>query len=143
MTAPTLVYCYAPKKAWEALLALGTPKLMLVDAAFTPNQDTNDFVNDITNEAAGTGYTGSIGGLTLASPAVSLDASTNTIKITCTDVSGISVPCRWGVFNVWTGTASTSPVLAYTDFSQGVGGNVTLTSTTSLSTTGFLNAVVS
>lgn len=143
MTAPTLVYCYAPKKAWEALLALGTPKLFLADAAYTPNQDTHDFVNDLTNEAAGTGYTGSVGGLTLVSPAVALDASTNTVKITANDITGISVACRWGVFNVWTGSAATSPVLAYTDFSQGLGGNVTLTGTSSLSTTGLLTAVVS
>lgn len=141
MTAPTLVYCNAPKKAWEALLALGTPKLMLADAAYTPNQDTHDFVNDVTNEAAGTGYTA--GGLTLAGVTVSLDAATNTVTITCTDISGISVSCRWGVFYVSTGTAGTSPVIAYIDFSQGVGGNVTLTATTSLGTTGLLQAVVS
>lgn len=140
--APTLVYCYAPKKAWEALLALGTPKFMLVDAAHTPNQDTNDFINDVNaNEAAGTGYTA--GGLTLASVTVTLDAATNTITITATDISGISVSCRWGVFYVDTGTAATSPVLSYTDFSLGLGGNVTLVSTTSLSTTGLLQDVVS
>lgn len=140
MTAPTVVVCNAPVQAWEALLALGTPKVMLVDAAYTPNQDTLTFANAITDEAAGTGYTA--GGYTLANVTVTLDTATNTITITCDDVTGISVPCRWGAFIVDTGVAATSPVLSYSDFSEGIGGNVTLTGTDTLSTDGFLQDVV-
>lgn len=137
MSAPTVVYCNASKQAWEALLALGTPKLMLLDAAYTPDQDTHAFVSSVVaNEAAGTGYTG--GGLALTTVTVTLDTTANTITITCDDVTGISVACRWGAFIVDTGTDATSPVLSYADFSQGLGGNVTLTSTTTLSTDGFL-----
>lgn len=140
MTAPTVVACNAPVQSWQALLALGTPKLVLIDAAFTPDQDTLTFASDITDEAAGTGYTS--GGITLTSVTVTLDTATNTLKITCTDVTGISAPCRWGAFIVDTGVAATSPVMSYTDFSEGVGGNVTLTGTNSLSTDGFLQDVV-
>jgi hypothetical protein len=140
VTAPTLVVSNAPKKAWEALLALGTPKLKLATDTHVPDQDANDFSNDITNEAAGTGYTA--GGYTLTTVTVTLDTATNTITITCDDVTGISVSCRWGYFIVDTGTAATSPIIAYTDFSEGLGGNVTLTGTNGLDTDGFLQDVV-
>lgn len=141
MTAPTVIYTTAPKVAWEALLATGTPRFMLVDAAYTPDQDGDTFIDDVDgDEAAGTGYTA--GGPALASVTVTLDTATNTITITATDISGISVPCRWGVFYVDTGTPATSPVLSFTDFSEGLGGNVTLTGTDSMSTSGLLEAVV-
>lgn len=140
MTAPTLVYCNAPKAAWEALLALGTPKYMLVTATYTPTQDTDDFINDASaNESSGTGYVA--GGVTLT-VTVSLDTATNTVLITATDLSGISVSCRWGVFYVDTGNPATSRVISYTDFSEGLGGNVTLTGTSSMSTSGLLEEVV-
>jgi hypothetical protein len=112
----------------NALLALGTPKMMFVDAAHTPNQDTEDYINDVNaNEAAGTSYTA--GGITLTSVTVTLDASTNTITIDAADITtaALSVSARWGYVYVDTGTAATSPILAYTDFSQGAGGNATVT----------------
>ena len=139
MTAPTVVYCNAPKKAWEALLATGTPKYVLATATYTPDQDAHDFLNDVTNEAAGTGYVA--GGNAVGAVTVTLDTATNTVTLTCAEISGVSVSCRWLIFVVSTGTASTSPVLAYVDLSEGVGGNVTFTGTTTLSTTGFLKAV--
>lgn len=126
MTAATLWYGLAHKKAYESMLALGTPKVMLVTATHTPNQDTHDFINDANaNEGSGTGY--SAGGVTLASVAVSYDTATNKVKIDADDVSGISVSARWAIVYVDTGTAATSPVISYTDLSEGVGGNVTVT----------------
>jgi hypothetical protein len=127
VSAPTTVYLYAPKKAMEALLALGTPKLMLATASYTPDQDAHDFVNDVTNEATGTSY--SAGGITLSSVAVNLVGASNTVTLDAADITtaGLSVSCRWGIIYVSTGTAATSPVIAYVDLSQGVGGNVTVT----------------
>lgn len=127
MTAPTTVPTNAPKRAWLALLALGTPKMMFVDAAHTPDQDNYDFINDVNaNEAAGTSYTA--GGIAVT-VTVNLDATTNKVSLDATDITtaGLSVPARWGYLYVDTGTASTSPILAYTDFSGGAGGNVTVT----------------
>lgn len=127
MSAPVTVVTNLPKKALEALLALGTPKLMLATDTYVPNQDTLDYVNDVTNEATGTSY--SAGGITLTSVAVNLDTATNKVSITAANVApaGLSVSCRWGVIYVSTGTTSTSPVVAYVDFSQALGGNVTFT----------------
>jgi hypothetical protein len=109
------------------MLSLGTVKAMLVDAAFTPNQDTFDFINDVTSEAAGTGYTA--GGITLTGVVVNLDAATNKVTLDADNIDdpGISVLARWMPLYVSTGTPSTSPVLCYFDLSQGLGGNVTFT----------------
>jgi hypothetical protein len=140
VTAPTFVYCNAPVGAWQALLALGTPKLMLVTATHTPDQDANDFINDASaNEAAGTGYTA--GGITLTSVTVTLDTATNTVKVDAADISGISVSCRWAIAYVDTGTPSTSRLLSCTDLSEGLGGDVTATGIT-WSTDGIFEAVV-
>lgn len=136
--APTFVFFNAPVQAWEALIALGTPKLMLATDTYVPAQATHDFVSDVTNEAAGTGYTS--GGNTLANVTVSLDTDTGTVTITCDDVTGISVSCRYALFVIDTGTDATSPVVSCTDFTGG--GNTTLTGTTSLSTAGLLQDVV-
>lgn len=138
--ASTFVFYNAPVQAWEALLALGTPKFMFATDSYVPAQATHDFVNDVTNEAAGTGYTA--GGNTLTGVTVTLDADTGTVTITCDDVTGVSLSCRYGLFVVDTGTAATSPVLSCTDFTAGVGGNVTVTGTTTLSTDGLLSDVV-
>lgn len=128
MTAAIKVYTNAPKNLILNGLAVGTLKCMFVTASYTPDQDAHDFLNDANaNEAAGTSY--SAGGITLTTPAVNLDASTNTVTIDADDITtaGLSVSCRWGIIHVATGTASTSPLIAYVDFSQGAGGNVTVT----------------
>lgn len=130
MTAAVKVYTNAPKRALTALLALGTPKLMLATASYTPDQDAHVYVSSVTNEATGTSY--SAGGITLTSVALNVDTSTNTTALDADDIttSGLSVSCRWGIIYVSTGTAATSPVIAYVDLSEGVGGNVTVTGIT-------------
>ncbi|MBO9523912.1 MAG: hypothetical protein J7518_20450 [Nocardioidaceae bacterium] len=128
MTAPTVVPSNHPKLAEQALIALGTVKMMFVTATHTPDQDANDYINDVNaNEAAGTSYTA--GGIALTSVTVTLDASTNIVTVDAADITtaGLSVSARWGYVYVDTGTPATSPILAYTDFSQGVGGNTTVT----------------
>lgn len=128
MTAPTTVPTNMPKRAMTALLALGTVKMMFVTATQTPDQDAHVFINAVNaNEAAGTSY--SAGGITLTSVVVNVDTATNTSSLDAADITtaGLSVSARWGYIYVDTGTPSTSPILAYTDFSQGAGGNVTVT----------------
>jgi hypothetical protein len=124
VSAPTYVYPYGLKKAYEALLALGTPKLMIATDTWVPSQTTNDFANDITNEVTGTGYTA--GGVTLTGVVLNFDTSALTVTLDANDVSGLSVTGRWGVLIVSTGTLSTSPVVGLVDFSEGLGGNVTI-----------------
>lgn len=118
MTAPTLWYVNGLKKALSSVLALGTPKVMFLTAAYTLDQDNHDFINDVsTYEATGTGV--SAGGFTLVSPTVTIDGTTNTVAVDANDITGISVTACYAVLYVSTGTPSTSPVLSITDLSDG------------------------
>lgn len=62
-----------------------TFKIMLTTSSYTPNQDTHDFRNDVTNEVTDTGYTA--GGATLSGVSVSYDAGTNEIRVAWSDPS--------------------------------------------------------
>lgn len=127
MVAPITVPTLLGKTLLNLALGLGTPKVMLADAAWTPNQDTLQYANAVTNEAAGSSY--SSPGVTLGGVTIVTDTATNKDTLTASDVttSGLSVVCRWAVIHVYTGVLSTSPVLGYCDLSQGVGGNITCT----------------
>lgn len=128
MATTTMVPTLLPKTMMTMVLALGTLKAMAVTDTWVPNQDTLDYVNDVTNEAAGTNYVA--GGLTLTTPVVNVDTATNKATLDADNIAtaGLSVSCRYWVVYVATGTPSTSPVLAVVDLLGGVGsGNVTCT----------------
>jgi len=94
-----------------------TIKVALVSSSYTPNQDTHDYWDDVSsNEVSGTGYTA--GGATLASKTVTYDSGTNVTKFDAADVSWTSstITARYAVVYLDTGTASTSPLIAYVDF---------------------------
>ena len=97
-----------------------TLKCALTTSSYTPNQDTHDYFNDITNEvsSSGTGYTA--GGVTLASVSVSYDAASNECRITFTDPSWTSATftARYAVLYKSTGVSSTSPLIAYVDMTS-------------------------
>ena len=129
MTAPTLWYLNGLKKALDATLALGTTKVMFVSASYTLDQDAHDFINDVsTYEVTGTGV--SAGGVSLGSPTTTVDGSTNTVKLSGSNISSINVSGCYAVVYVSTGTPSTSPVLAIVDLSEGTATNVTITGVT-------------
>jgi len=94
-----------------------TIKVALVSSSYTPNQDTHDYWDDVsTYEVSGTGYTA--GGATLTGKSVTYDSGTNVTKFDATDVSwtGSTITARYAVVYLSTGTASTSPLIAYVDF---------------------------
>jgi len=93
-----------------------TVKVMLCTSTYTPNQDTHDYKDDVTNEVTGVGY--SAGGATLASKTIAYDAGTNIIKLDAADTSWSTstITARYAVIYVDTGVASTSPLLGYVDF---------------------------
>lgn len=103
-----------------------TIKCMLCTSSYTPNQDTHDFKDDVTNEVSGTGYTA--GGRTMTCSAPTYDTATNETRMDASDVSwtGASFTARYAVIYKDTGVASTSPVIAWVDF----GGDVTVTAGT-------------
>jgi hypothetical protein len=93
-----------------------TVKVALVTSTYTPNQDTHAFFSDVTNEVSGTGYTA--GGATLASPVVTLDTTNDRVDFDAADTSWTTstITARAAVIYKSTGTGTTSPLIAYIDF---------------------------
>lgn len=98
-----------------------TVKVALCTSTYTPNQDTNGYFSDVTNEVVGTGYTA--GGVTLASKTVTYTAGTNVTAFDAADVSwaASTITARYAVIYVDTaGAASTDPLIGYVDFGEDV-----------------------
>lgn len=97
-------------------LTSDTIKVALADSGYTPNTQTHDFFNDVTNEEAGTGYTA--GGATLANKAWTVSSST-IVKFDADDTSWASstITTRYAIIYKSTGNSATSPLIAVVDFS--------------------------
>lgn len=95
-----------------------TIKLALCTSSYTPNIDTHDMFDDITNEVSGTGYTS--GGVTLAGKATSVDTTDNEGVFDANDISITSstITARYAIIYKSTGVSSTSPLIAYVDFGE-------------------------
>lgn len=97
-------------------------RAILVLDAYTPNYDTHDFRSDITNEAAGTGYTS--GGVAVTGTEIAVATpSAGIMRFDHDDVSWASstiadAMALVGYFNV--GTAATDPLHYLLDFVAGV-----------------------
>lgn len=105
-----------------------TVKVMLCTSSYTPNQGTHDYKDDVTNEVSGTGYTS--GGATLASKTANVSGNVLTLDAADVTWSTSTITARYAVVYIDTGSASTSPLLAYVDFGSDVtssGGNFTIT----------------
>lgn len=97
-------------------LANDTIKVALADSGYTPNTQTHDFFDDVTNEEAGTGYTA--GGATLANKTWTVSSAT-VVKFDADDTSWASstITTRYAIIYKSTGVSSTSPLIAVVDFS--------------------------
>lgn len=93
-----------------------TIKVALFTSAFTPNQDTQDFYDDLSSEVTGTGYTA--GGAALSGKSVDYNATGNTtsLRASQTSWSTATFTARYAVIYKDTGSAATSPVLGWVDF---------------------------
>lgn len=92
-----------------------TFKVMLAQSGYTPNQDTHDFRDDVTNEVGASG-TYVAGGATLAGVAVTYDAASNQVRIKWNDVqfTGATITARTAViYKSRGGAASADELLAY------------------------------
>src|SRR5688500_11626396 len=69
-------------------------RLTMHTSVYTPNKDTHDFVDDLTNEltTAG-GYT--VGGVALANKTVTYDAATDTTIFDADDISLPTTTLTW------------------------------------------------
>lgn len=109
-----------------------TIKVMLVSSAYTPNQDTHDYLDDVVaSEISGTGYTA--GGQALTGKTVSYDAGTNVCILDANDVTWASstITARYAVIYDDAGaTNSQKALVAYIDFGSdqsSTSGNFTVT----------------
>lgn len=96
-----------------------TIKVALCTSSYTPNQDTHDYYDDITNEVAnGNGY--STGGATLGTKTNTYTADGNINKFDAADTvwSDSSITARYAIIYCSTGTASTSALIGYVDFGE-------------------------
>lgn len=93
-----------------------TFKMLLTTSSYTPNFDTHEFIDDVTSEITGTGYTA--GGETLSGVVWTYDTGNDWCLLTCDPVewTGATFSARRGVVYKDTGTASTSPLLCWVDF---------------------------
>lgn len=104
------------KKALDAVLALGTPKAMLLTSSHTTNIDTQEYIDDVSaNELSSSGYT--TGGETLASVTSVINNTTDVVALDAADIvlTGLTGTVRYVVFYVDTATASTSPIINIVD----------------------------
>ena len=94
-----------------------TIQCSLHTATYTPNQDTDDFFNDATNEVTGTAYTA--GGVVLASTTSTYDTATDEIRLDSADAvwtTATIASIRYAVvYNNTAGASTTDPVICYFD----------------------------
>lgn len=132
MAVSAKLYGNAYVSAFSGLINLpsDTIKVALCTSAYTPDQDVHDFFNDVTGEVTGTGYTA--GGNTLGTKTLTYNGATNTVTFDAADTvwASSTITARYAVVYKSTGTASTSPLIAYVDFGADVSssaGNFTIT----------------
>lgn len=93
-----------------------TIKVALTTSSYTPDQDSHDFFDDITNEVSGTGYTA--GGATLANKATTQDNTDNEGVFDADDTTWTTATitnARYAILYKSTGTAATSPLICAID----------------------------
>jgi hypothetical protein len=98
-----------------------TIKVAQTTSAWTPNQDTNHFFSDVTNEITGTGYTA--GGATLGSKTSTYDTATDQIRLDAADTSwptSTLTARRAVVWNDTAGASTTDPVIGWVDYGADV-----------------------
>lgn len=102
--------------AAEFDMAADTFKVLLTTSSYTPNIDTHNAVDDVTNEVTGTGYTA--GGEALTGVAWTYDSANNRAVMAADPVvwSAADFTARLAVVYKDTGTPSTSTLIGWIDF---------------------------
>lgn len=96
-----------------------TIKCALTASGYTPNYDTHDFFNDVTNElTTANGYTA--GGVTLTCSAPTYDEASDEMRLDAADAewtaSGAGITANKAVIYKSIGTAAESPLICCIEF---------------------------
>jgi hypothetical protein len=109
-----------------------TIRVALLTNAYTPNQDTHNYLDDvIANEVTGVGYTA--GGNTLANKTNTYNGATNVITLDADDTTwtASTITARYAViYDATPATNATRPLIGYVDFGSdqsSSNGNFTIT----------------
>lgn len=98
----------------EVNLLADTIKVMLTTSGYTPDQDVDDYKNDVTNEVVGTGYIAT--GVQIANDTFTYTAGTNLWTYDGDDVSwaAATITARTAViYDSTPATDATRPLIAY------------------------------
>ena len=92
-------------------------KVMLTTSAYTPDQESHDFKDDITNEITGTGYTA--GGAEITSKSVTEASKVTTLDGADVTWAASTITARRAViYDATPATDATRALLAYIDFGE-------------------------
>lgn len=99
---------------WET----DTIKVMLVTSSYILDIDTHDFIDDITGEAVGAGYTA--GGQALANKAITVDLANDISKYSADNSvwTTSSITAAGAIVYKDTGVEASSPLICFIDFGQ-------------------------
>jgi hypothetical protein len=118
----SLIYNSAPDEMARGDIDFDTDtfKAMLVTSSYTPNKDTHEFRDDVTNEVSGTGYTA--GGVASAVTVTKDTANDNvTIQLGAVSWASSTITARGCVYYKSRGGASSADELVcYADFGSDV-----------------------
>lgn len=117
--ASASIYDNGRKKLVDGSIDLDTDtlKVALCSSSYTPAVTTHTFFSDITNEIVASGYT--TGGVTLANKAITVDTTNHRAYLDADDAiwsASATFTVRYAVLYKSTGTASTSPLIGYIDY---------------------------
>lgn len=119
---PSMIYHTALRDLFTGAIDADTDtfRAMLVTSSYTPNKDTHDRRNDVTNEVVGTGYTA---GGAVAAVSVSIDTAADRVEISLGGVSwpASTITARGLVYyKARGGAASADELVAFIDFGSDV-----------------------
>lgn len=122
MVVTAKMYSLAVQNAFAGAIDFENDTIMCaLTTATAPDQDTDEFFDDVANEVSESGTNYTSGGAEIASPSMTYDADTNTLTFDGTDVtwSSSTITARYAIiYDAETGVAGTSPLLAYVDFGE-------------------------
>lgn len=98
-----------------------TFKCMLVTSSYTPDKDTHDRRNDVTNEVSGTGY--SSGGATVTCTVAAVDTGNDDVEVSFSNPSWTTatITARGAViYKSRGGASSADELVAYVDFGSDI-----------------------
>jgi len=119
-----------------------TLKVALLDTTYTPDIDTHEFFDDVSDCELATGHGYTADGATVAGKSTTKNTTSDRSEFDCTDPTWTAdetgFSCQYAILYKSTGDPSTSPLIAYWDFG-GVQSPASITFNLIVNTAGLLH----